>query len=84
LTYIIPLVALLLSKRKFEVPGPFRLGKYGWAVNIAAIAYMSFQGVFFVFPYGLPVEVESMSVFLSSFLLSFLLFPSFSRHAFSC
>lgn len=59
--YGICVTALLLNKRKYVAPGPFHLGRWGWAINILTLLYMMFQGVFFVFPYGLPALLPSMN-----------------------
>lgn len=59
--YGICIVALLRNKRRYVVQGPFQLGKAGWVINVLALFYMSFQVIFFVFPYTLPAEVHTMS-----------------------
>ncbi|CAN8101349.1 unnamed protein product [Discula destructiva] len=60
-SYAIPFMANVLTKRRNFPEGPFHLGKWGTAVNLTAVALISMFNVFFCFPYALPTSAESMN-----------------------
>lgn len=59
--YSVPIICLLLRGRKYDRQGTFTLGKYGWAINIGALLFMSFLAIFFCFPVYRPVTQSNMS-----------------------
>lgn len=61
--YCIPIACLLLRGRQYDRPGTFKLGKYGWFINVAALFFMAFLAVFFCFPVYRPVTKDNMSKF---------------------
>ena len=63
ISYLLPMIFFLLVKlRGDEIPyGPFRMGKYGIAVNVFAIIYATFIAIFLPFPAQLPVNAASMN-----------------------
>ncbi|KAJ2901663.1 putative amino acid transporter [Zalerion maritima] len=60
-SYCIPFVANMASRRKYFPPGPFSLGKWGYLINGAAVTFIIFFDVMFCFPFALPVKVEGMN-----------------------
>lgn len=60
-SYSIPVVLLLVFGRDRLGPRPFSLGRYGYAVNVLAVLYALFTSVLNFFPFGIPVEVETMN-----------------------
>lgn len=62
--YGVPIVCLLLRGRVYDREGTFKLGRFGWAINIAAVCFMSFLAIFFCFPVYLPATKTNMSKFL--------------------
>ncbi|KAI1267708.1 putative amino acid transporter [Xylariaceae sp. FL1019] len=60
-SYAIPFAANILTGRKYFPPGPFHLGKFGYAINATAILLIALFDIFFLFPYELPTTVESMN-----------------------
>ncbi|KAH0604846.1 uncharacterized protein H6S33_006514 [Morchella sextelata] len=47
--------------RKAVVPGPFWLGRWGWAVNLGSLAWISVMVVFFCWPFVKPVTKANMN-----------------------
>lgn len=60
-SYAIPFTANVLTGRKYFPPGPFNLGKYGYAVNITTVLFITLFDTFFCFPYEMPTTVEAMN-----------------------
>lgn len=62
ISYIIPIACLLLDKRR-HIRGKrsFSLGRAGWATNIIALAWMSMESVWLLFPTYQPVTASSMN-----------------------
>lgn len=52
---------LFVQRRRYRAPGPFHLGKYGWAINVGALIFLVFNTIFNFFPYVLPAASENMS-----------------------
>jgi choline transport protein len=61
LSYLMAILPHVLTGRKQIVPGPFHLGKWGYAINIASIAYIVVTVVIFCFPYSWPVTTQTMN-----------------------
>jgi choline transport protein len=63
ISYIMPMVFFTLAKlRGDSIPfGPFRLGRFGLAINIFAIAYAIFIAIFLPFPPIVPVTAANMN-----------------------
>ncbi|KAF2500802.1 amino acid transporter [Lophium mytilinum] len=59
--YAIPITCLLLRGRVYDRPGTFKLGKWGWAINIVSLIFMAFLAIFFCFPVYRPVVKENMN-----------------------
>jgi len=63
ISYLIP-ITLLIIKRLHNQPigtGPFTLGRYGLAVNTAALVYGVFICIFLPFPSFMPVTAVNMN-----------------------
>ncbi|KAB5578555.1 amino acid transporter [Coniochaeta sp. 2T2.1] len=60
-SYAIPFLANVITGRKYFPKGPFHLGRYGAAINIAAVLFISMFNVLYCFPFSKPVAVESMN-----------------------
>lgn len=59
LSYIVPLAAHLLSRRKHVKPGPFYMhGWVGYAVIGTACVYIVVFNVIYLFPYALPLDLD--------------------------
>ena len=59
--YGVPIVCLLIRGRQYDREGTFKLGRWGWFVNSAAVGFMSFLAIFFCFPLYLPATKTDMS-----------------------
>lgn len=64
ISYAIPVVLLMLQKRRIPHPGPFYLGKWGWLANSVLVIWAIFSLVFYSFPYVMPVTGTNMSMIL--------------------
>ena len=60
-TYFLAIFPHLLSGRKRVRPGPFWMGKAGFAVNTISCAYIVVSIVVFCFPYSVPTTAQSMN-----------------------
>ncbi|KAI0021094.1 amino acid transporter [Xylariomycetidae sp. FL0641] len=60
-SYALPLAANLAGGRRYFPPGPFHLGRAGFAVNALAVAFIVLFDVLFMFPYALPTDAQSMN-----------------------
>ncbi|KAI1638797.1 amino acid transporter [Biscogniauxia mediterranea] len=60
-SYAIPFAANMATGRKYFPPGPFHLGRTGYAINLLAVLLIAVFDIFFCFPYSLPTTVESMN-----------------------
>lgn len=67
ISYAVPFSANLLAGRRYFAPGPFHLGRFGFAVNLLAVLFIALFAVFFCFR-----ESRECSLFLYLRLL----FPS--------
>ena len=56
ISYAIPFMANVMTGRKNFQPGPFYLGKYGYAVNITAVLCITLFNIFFCFRTSSPIS----------------------------
>ncbi|EPE03265.1 choline transporter [Ophiostoma piceae UAMH 11346] len=61
ISYAIPFTANVMTGRKNFQPGPFYLGKYGYAVNIIAVLCIALFDIFFCFPAARPFDGTTMN-----------------------
>ncbi|KAI3399798.1 hypothetical protein diail_5595 [Diaporthe ilicicola] len=61
ISYAIPFMGNVLTKRQHFPKGPFHLGKWGTAVNLTAVVLITFFDIFYCFPYALPTTSEAMN-----------------------
>ncbi|KAI9668573.1 MAG: hypothetical protein M1831_001012 [Alyxoria varia] len=62
LSYAGAILPHVLTGRKNIVAGPFYMGNaLGFVVNITSLCYIAVTCVFFMFPFVMPAEVESMN-----------------------
>ena len=63
ISYFIPILLLLLRKLSGKHPqyGPFKLGRWGVPINIAALCFLLFIIVWIPFPPVRPVTAENMN-----------------------
>lgn len=61
LSYISAILPHLLRKRNSIQPGPFYMGKFGFAVNAIACLFIAAFTVIFCFPFALPVTAADMN-----------------------
>ncbi|RPA93626.1 amino acid transporter [Choiromyces venosus 120613-1] len=61
ITYCIPIVIFLLRRRTSPFTTGFPLGKFGFAINTIAVAYMMFTSVMFFLPGFMPVDGLNMN-----------------------
>lgn len=61
ISYAMPIAALLLAGRDKLAPGPFKLGRYGYAANVISLIYCSITTVFFFFPYDVNPSPADMN-----------------------
>jgi choline transport protein len=70
ISYGIAIAAHMSTCRKSVLPGPFHLGRWGWAINGISILYIVFSDIIFCFPPMKPVGAANMnyvSVILGGF-----------------
>lgn len=60
-SYLIPIAGHLLTGRRHVPRGPFWMGRYGYFVNAAAVAFIIFTDVIFCLPFSLPTTVQAMN-----------------------
>jgi choline transport protein len=72
-SYAIPIIAHMMTRRKSVIFGPFRLGRYGWFINFTSLVYIIVSDVLFCFPFALPVDAANMN-YVSVILISFTTF----------
>ncbi|CAK7234802.1 hypothetical protein SBRCBS47491_009072 [Sporothrix bragantina] len=61
LSYLLAILPHMLTGRKNMKPGPFWMGRWGWAVNAIACAYIVVSCIIYCFPYSLPTSAASMN-----------------------
>jgi hypothetical protein len=64
-SYAMPIAISLANGRKDMADAPFNLGRWGFAINIFAVLWTSFEIVLFSMPAVIPVTPASMSKFIS-------------------
>lgn len=70
-SYSIPFVANMCTRRRFFPPGPFSLGdKWGYIVNGTAVIFIVFFDVMFCFPHIIPLTGSEMMNWNSAILVS--------------
>jgi len=60
ISYFLAFFPHLLTKRKNVPPGPFWMGKWGFAVNGISCLLIVFFNIMFCFPFGYPVDPISL------------------------
>jgi len=62
-SYLIPIILLFAKRAKRDaIPfGPFRLGKFGFWINLYAIIYGVFVSIWLPFPGSMPVTATTMN-----------------------
>jgi choline transport protein len=88
-TYLMP-IALLLARRlrgdKIRF-GPWKLGRWGLAINIYSLCYTIFTSIFMFFPATIPVSPSNFNwtsvVFLSTLAISGVSWMAFGRSSFT-
>ncbi|XDG08383.1 hypothetical protein ABKA04_007998 [Annulohypoxylon sp. FPYF3050] len=60
-SYVTPFAANMATGRKNFPPGPFHMGKFGYAINSIAVLLTTLFVILFCFPYELPTTVEAMN-----------------------
>lgn len=61
ISYGIAIAAHMATGRKSVLPGPFHLGRWGWAINTLSILYILFSDIVFCFPFVQPVDAANMN-----------------------
>lgn len=87
LSYLIPVICLLMYGRDNIKKGPFWLGNVGLFCNIVTIGWAAFTTIVFSFPFSLPVTKDSMnyfSVILVGFCLYFFIYWKITAHKTFC
>nr|POE90639.1 choline transport protein [Quercus suber] len=59
-SYFMAIFPNLLTKRRNVTPGPFHMGRFGFAINGIACTLIIFFNLFFCFPYAYPVDPISV------------------------
>ena len=54
ISYVLPIIAVLVAGRKNLPPGQFQLGRWGLLMNLVSVVYCCVTTVFFFFPSGGP------------------------------
>jgi choline transport protein len=60
-SYALAFAPNLFTGRQYMPPGPFHMGKAGYAVNAIAVIFTIFFNILYCFPYALPTTVASMN-----------------------
>lgn len=65
ISYVVPVALMLwrrLSSAKMTLPyGPWKLGRYGVAINATSMVYLIYTSIFMVFPANQPVTALNMN-----------------------
>lgn len=82
-----PVAISLLSRRRHVQVSPYSLGRYGWAINLISVIWVSFAIILFCMPISLPVTATNMNyasvVFCGFAAISVLWYYLGARNAFS-
>jgi amino acid transporter len=60
-SYAFPVLCSLLRRRHDVRHAPYSLGKFGYAINIITVAWITFSIVLFCFPVAIPVTPQTMN-----------------------
>ncbi|ETN39870.1 uncharacterized protein HMPREF1541_06096 [Cyphellophora europaea CBS 101466] len=60
-SYLMPILVLLIRGRHVLKPGPFTLGRLGLPANLISVTFLTFGIIFFCIPSGVPVTAASMN-----------------------
>lgn len=60
-SYAIPFLANVLTGRKYFPKGPFHLGRYGTAINITAVLFITLFNIFYCFR-GFPPTFPTLKI----------------------
>jgi len=71
LAYLLPIATLMANGRKLDESTPFKLGRWGWPMNIAASVYLAFISATMLIPTVSPVTPSNMNY--TSCILVFIL-----------
>lgn len=88
-TYLMPVALLLMRRlRGDEIRfGPWKLGRWGLAINLFSVCYTIFTSLFMVFPAIIPVTVENFNwtsvVFIGTLAISGVSWLAFGRKSFT-
>jgi apolipoprotein N-acyltransferase len=63
-SYGLPILVLLLRKRTVVKNASFSLGRFGFAINLITIGWISLAIIIFCMPTAIPVTPTSMSIHL--------------------
>ncbi|EMC95091.1 hypothetical protein BAUCODRAFT_525469 [Baudoinia panamericana UAMH 10762] len=77
ISYFMAFFPHLLTGRKNVQPGPFWMGKYGFAVNGIACLLIVMFNIFFCFPYAYPVDPISLMNWNSVILVGCVILTAF-------
>jgi len=61
LSYGMPLLCRIFWPNTLGERGPFHLGRYSWAVNVASAAFTLFVCILFILPTSVPVSAINMN-----------------------
>ena len=60
-SYAMPIAISLMNSRRDMEDAPFNLGRWGWFLNMWAVAWTAFEIVLFSMPAVIPVTSSTMS-----------------------
>jgi choline transport protein len=88
-TYLMPIALLLMRRLRGDKIrfGPWKLGKWGLAINLFSICYTIFTSLFMFFPATIPVTPENFNwtsvVFVGTLAISGVSWLAFGRNSFT-
>jgi len=88
-TYLMPIALLLMRRLRGDKIrfGPWKLGKWGLAINLFSVCYTIFTSLFMFFPASIPVTAENFNwtsvVFVGTLAISGLSWLAFGRNSFT-
>ncbi|KAK9473728.1 Hnm1p [Dipodascopsis tothii] len=71
-SYLLPIVTLVIHGRKNFTPGYYSLGKWGYLCNWVAIAFLTFTSATFFLPSSMPVTGTNMNYCSAAFGITFI------------
>ncbi|PSR82146.1 amino acid permease-domain-containing protein [Coniella lustricola] len=72
ISYLLPILANIMTRRRYFPPGPFNLGRFGYVINTLTVIFIIFFDILFCFPYTVPTTKTTMnynSVIIVSILM---------------